>query len=49
MEEEKKKEIKLDFTSQDINLILKALGKLPAEESYNLITKILSANETDNN
>jgi hypothetical protein len=41
-------EKKIDFTGQEISLILKGLGKLPAEESFSLITKILNNFENDN-
>lgn len=35
-------EIKLDFTVEECNLILKALGELPAKESIVMINKISS-------
>lgn len=30
----------LELTDEDVNLLLRALGELPAKVSYNLLTKI---------
>ena len=32
--------VNLDFTVEELNLILKGLGELPAKESMNMIAKI---------
>lgn len=36
------KQIQLNFSISEINIILKGLGELPAKDSLNIINKIMS-------